>query len=87
MEFQDTHGRSVPRDAYYGEIADLIITIRAARAAWETGTAQRGEWHAFATQLRAALRAGTSLPVLTADVASWAAGWWRRAHFVNEKWR
>jgi hypothetical protein len=42
---------------------------------------------AFATQVRSALRSGTSLPFVIADIRTCASGWWRRAHFINQRWQ
>jgi len=88
IEFQNIRSRPLPREArgyrdadaadFFRDATDLIIAVRIARVAWEAGPAGLGEWHAFGKALRSALRAGTSLPVLTADAASWAAVWWQR---------
>ncbi len=87
VQFQDNAGRSLPRDDYFREVAELIVAIRIARVAWEAGPCHHGEWHAFATQVRSALRSGTSLPFVIADIRTWASGWWRRAHFINQRWQ
>jgi hypothetical protein len=84
VEFQNIRPRPLPRayrdaDDFFRDLADLVIALRVARAAWESGPAALGEWHAFGQALRSALWAGTSLPMLIEEAQSWSAGWWRRA--------
>lgn len=67
-------------DDYYGSLADLVIAIRLARSAWEAGPRQHGEWFAFSTEIRSALRAGASLPMLIERTQERTAHWWQRAH-------
>jgi hypothetical protein len=86
VRFEDTHGRSLTREGYFAQVADLIVAIRAARAAFESGPAAPGEWHAFGKALRSGIRAGATPSRLIEETKSWASGWWRRADFANQKW-
>jgi hypothetical protein len=81
VDFQDSTGRSLPRDDYFAQVVDLVIAIRVARVAWEPGPRAHGEWFAFAKALRSGIRNGVTLPVLIEEARSWTAGWWRRARF------
>ena len=85
VDFQDSAGRSLPRDDYFREVADLIVAIRVARVAWQSGPCHHGEWFAFAKALRSRIRGGATPQVLIEETESWSAGWWRRA--APAKWR
>jgi hypothetical protein len=85
MEFQDSHGRPLLRDDYFRDIVDLIVSIRIARVAWQTGLAAPGEWFAFGQMLRSGIRNGVTLPTLIEETESWTSGWWKRA--AAAKWR
>lgn len=95
VEFQNISPRPLPREArgyrdeddFWRDAAALVIAVRLARVAWEAGPCHPGEWHAFAQALRSGARAGATVPKLIEEARSWAAGWWRRAHFVNQRWR
>jgi hypothetical protein len=95
VQFENISPRPLPREArayrdeddFFRDVVDFVVTLRAARAAWQCGPAIAGEWHAFRVHLHQALRSGTSLTVMIEDARNWGIGWWRRSHFINQAWR
>lgn len=87
VEFQNISPRPLPREArgyrdeddFWRDAAALVIAVRFARAAFESGPCLRGEWHAFGQALRSGIRNGATVPKLIEEVTSWSCGWWRRS--------
>jgi hypothetical protein len=89
FEFEDGYAK-LPRDArrrgyhdvdrFVADSAELIIELRDARAAFEAARGKVEEWENFAGEIRRGQRAAAPLRTLIDEAASWASGWWRRAH-------
>jgi hypothetical protein len=67
-------------DDHYRDIADLLIGLRDARAAWHAAEAGVHEWEIFSLEIRGGQRASAPLATLIDLAQTWAVGWWRRAH-------
>ncbi len=67
-------------DDHYRDIADLLIGLRDARAAWRAAEAGVHEWEIFSLEIRGGQRAATPLATLIDLAQTWAVGCWRRAH-------
>ena len=70
-------------DAYYRDLADLLLAVRDARTAFEAARAKAEEWNTFAAAIRRGQRTAAPLPTLIDEARSRSAGWWRRAHARN----
>lgn len=72
-------------DDHYRDLADLLLSIRDARAAWQAAHAKVAEWDNFAGEIRRGQRAAAPLHTLIDKAASWASGWRRRANARHER--